>query len=177
MTQEKLPHSTRILFLDIDGVLNSELFFEKTKGKHIYPDTPDKHFNHQSSQVDRDALKLVSDMCKENNIKVVLSSTWRLGFNSTEEINTFFTALGAEMEFIGATPSSREGVRGVEIKMWIDKCIETDWDKPYRNYVILDDDSDMLLNQAQNFFHVDRWYGVTHNTVYKMTRFFNSFNP
>ena len=145
MTQEKLPPSTRILFLDIDGVLNSELYFRKTEGKHIYPDTPDTHFNYRSTMVDREALMLVSDMCKENNIKVVLSSTWRLGFDSLKEINDFFTALGAEMEFIGATGTTKEGVRGVEIKVWIDTHIDVQYDKPYRNFVILDDDSDMLL--------------------------------
>ena len=45
----------------------------------------------------------------------------------------------------------------------------------FYNYVIIDDDSDMLLNQQEHFFNTDYYSGLTHNTCYRIKRFFNKF--
>ena len=39
------------------------------------------------------------------------------------------------------------------------------------NYVILDDDSDMLYWQRNNYINVDQYVGLTPKQVYKATRF------
>jgi len=41
----------------------------------------------------------------------------------------------------------------------------------FYKYAIIDDDSDMLLNQEQNFFQTDNYSGLTPNTCYKIKRF------
>jgi hypothetical protein len=41
----------------------------------------------------------------------------------------------------------------------------------YGNYVIIDDDSDMLLHQAEHFFLTDNYSGLTPNTCYKIKRY------
>ena len=43
---------------------------------------------------------------------------------------------------------------------------------PY-NYVIIDDDSDMLLWQANHFFQTDSYSGLTPNICYRIKRYFN----
>jgi hypothetical protein len=42
----------------------------------------------------------------------------------------------------------------------------------FHKYAIIDDDSDMLLNQRFNFFQTDNYSGLTPNTCYKIKRFF-----
>lgn len=40
-------------------------------------------------------------------------------------------------------------------------------------YAILDDDSDMLPEQMPNFFLIDRYMGITSTTIYKLKKHFN----
>ena len=42
----------------------------------------------------------------------------------------------------------------------------------YNNYAIIDDDSDMLLWQKDNFFQTDSYSGLTPTTCYKIKNFF-----
>ena len=58
----------KIIFLDIDGVLNSDEYFEKTV-----------HLNIQGieSEIDIEKVKLLKKAIDETGAKVVLSSTWR----------------------------------------------------------------------------------------------------
>ena len=71
--------------------------------------------------------------------------------------------------------------RGVEIKQWIDTHIHSDngkdWD--YKeigvdfNYVILDDDSDMLLEQAEYFIKTDPYLGLSEEDVKQAIKILN----
>ena len=157
----------RIIFLDIDGVLNCELFYKNRKQEGTYAQ--------QSICTDR--VKWLNELCKDTGAKVVLSSTWRLG-RTIEEIREIFTEVGGTFEVIDKTPNLRhEGcVRGNEIYDWIAKnteligCLGAN----YKDYVIIDDDSDMLLWQAEHFFKTDNYSGLTPTTCYKIKRFFNS---
>lgn len=161
----KYSKNTNIMFLDIDGVLNSQLFFlEKEKEK-------EKHENKEqwaASMMCSERIQWLNELCKECNMKVVISSSWRIT-RTIEELVVIFKLAGATFEIISKTGVCESRTRGVEIKQWIDKYI----DEPsfYKNYVILDDDSDMLLNQANNFFHVDGYAGLTPNICYKIKNF------
>ena len=65
--------------------------------------------------------------------------------------------------------------RGVEIKQWIDTHIYSDNGKNWKrkrlgvdyNYVILDDDTDMLLEQKDHFIQCDGMIGLTNEQVDK----------
>lgn len=69
--------------------------------------------------------------------------------------------------------------RGVEIKQWIDTHIHSDngenWDRKEVgidfNYVILDDDSDMLLEQEEHFIKTDTYLGLSVDDVEKLFQF------
>ena len=78
---------------------------------------------------------------------------------------------GMQGEIIGITPSFRSTgftvPRGVEIKHFLEHDLDfsnINWDKDYQlaemeksgigNYIIIDDDSDMLYGQRNHFVHV-----------------------
>lgn len=168
-----------IIFLDIDGVLNCEQFYHEDhhqKMKREMTNNPKDEDIFNRAQICPIRLGYVNDLCKETNSKVVVSSTWRGGL-SIEELQRLFDICGGTFEVIGKTPHVDCRVRGVEIKKWLEKnineeeygCLYFDF---YR-YVIIDDDSDMLLNQGPHFFQTDQFTGITPNLCYKIKRFLN----
>ena len=162
----------KIIFLDIDGVLNSELYF---RGYCRYPSTTIKH---PQNHIDRGAVETLNTLIKNTDAKVVVSSTWRLSY-SKEELQGFLNEFGFAGEVIGVTPDYSRAlntVRGNEILGWIrdnDTLLCKSYDA-YAEYVILDDDTDMLFWQRNNFVHVDRYCGITPTIVRKATRILNN---
>jgi len=150
---------SKIIFLDIDGVLNcseglSKMYKSKgasLKSKSICPDN---------------ILNFQTLLDREPDAKIVISSTWRIGFkhgihNQNISGETWSSLLGEQIadRIIGMTHrSKRSKERGVEIDEWVkenDECC---------SFVIIDDDSDMLDSQLPNFIHTSwaRGFEKTH---------------
>jgi len=166
MNQYNTQESGKLIFLDVDGVLNCEIFYRENHKKH--GKFVDQHFS-------KERVGWLNELCKETGAKVVISSTWRLG-RTISEIKDIFEEAGATFEIVGVTPNLRgDGcLRGNEIYQWIQKNVPAPSD--FYSYVIIDDDSDMLLWQREHFFQTDGYSGLTPNICYKITRFFNKFN-
>lgn len=150
----------KIVFLDIDGVLNVY-----SQGRDKYGDLFHQHF--------MDNLKRIID---ETGAKIVISSSWRHdGFQVMQDM---WKHRGLAGEVIDITPDCQfvvddmgmrqyydEVSRGDEIQAWLDSHDNID------TYVIIDDDSDMLPSQLNNFVKtaynphhidcVDIGYGLT----------------
>ena len=126
----------KILFLDIDGVLDSRRSVLAFNG-YPRPGSDEKF--------DPVAVALIRRLCN-NGVKIVLSSSWRIG-----QRETYKSILG--LPIIGRTPCL-EGVRGREIAQWL-----SSHEKP-KKWAILDDDSDMLDEQMSHFVHVDASNGL-----------------
>lgn len=166
--------STKIIFCDFDGVLNSQLY-------HTTP-VKDRETNLGfAGDIDPAAVKLLNQLCSDTGAKVVVSSTWRLG-RTVEELQDLLNKRGFTGEVIGTTPDMRTGqhghciLRGNEILAWIKEnraIIGADY-HDYRHYVIFDDDSDMLYWQRNNYFQTDPYVGLTPNLCYRAKRFLNS---
>jgi len=81
---------------------------------------------------------------------------------------------GGTFEIFDITPYTGY-VRGTEISTWIKDNIipETHGCQYYdfKKYVIIDDDSDMLLSQQHHVFHTDGYGGLTPNICYRIKRF------
>lgn len=163
----------RLIFLDIDGVLNS--------GKHFKQRVDQQN---DVDDFDPEAVKNLNYIIEATHAKIVLSSTWRKTYDTVEKIQALFDKVGIKGECIGRTPViylAEESMckpifscqRGTEIDHWIKKNMDN-WN--YRQYVIIDDDSDMLLKQAPNFFLTDNDVGLTPSVAYKIVNFLNSFN-
>ena len=170
----------KIVFLDIDGVLNSEEWAKKRFNKLVSNDICD-------SDVDTNAINRLIKFLDDTNVKIVLSSSWRrLNVQRTIlEFSTFNHELLKKLiqYIIGVTPRFHKcRKRGNEIKYWID-MLSTDYNtlvkrgyllenvklsKNYR-YVIVDYDSDML--RGQNFVQTDFQTGLTDEDVNEMKAF------
>jgi hypothetical protein len=176
----------RIMFLDIDGVLNCDLFYQgkqfadtirqaKTKLKKAVKSneiTSDEYYNRQ---ICRERIRMLNELCSTLDIKVVVSSSWRLG-RSFETLQNIFTSMGATFEIIGVTPFFHGIERGAEISKWLKDNITLETygvhSHDFYDYVIIDDDNDMLLTQAPHFFHIDKYNGLTPTVVNNVRIFF-----
>lgn len=161
--EQKIGIDQNIIFLDVDGVLNCELFYEQIR--ETGATFIENHFCEER-------VSLLNQLCKDINVRVVISSTWRMG-RTIDELRDIFREAGADFNILGATPILRESytVRGNEIKKWIDDNV-ADIERLYHRYAIIDDDSDMLYWQRNNFFQTDGYSGLTPNICYKIKRFF-----
>lgn len=124
----------KILFLDIDGVLNSR---RSATALGRFPwDVSDQDMPF----FDLVAIGLIKKLLRETGAVVVLSSSWRN--------NDTWTEIGPRlgMEIISKTPQKIGlSTRGHEIKHWLDE------NKDVEAYAIVDDDTDMLPEQEPFF--------------------------
>lgn len=153
----------KILFLDIDGVLSSNEFFIKTGGK--------------SGFIDKEKVALLNKL-KPYNVEVVISSSW--GYNE-DTVNTLISC-GLELPIIGGTEHFHNNwvCRGNEIAKWLSVTFDNYSvfnGRPFiyegykgsdYEYVIIDDDVDMLMCQKDNFIKVDSDTGLTEDDVNKI---------
>ena len=127
----------KVLFLDVDGVLNN--YFTKVYiNKH--------HF------VEDSKLMILQNIIKETDCKIVLSSSWRQGWEDVDDgCNITIDAIDYialkdklfeyNMVLFDKTPTlpSFNATRGEEIKKWLDE-----WNgEPITNIAILDDNTNM----------------------------------
>lgn len=183
---------TNIIFLDVDGVLNCQLFYEESMWHKLLLDKIPLYrqvkkllrkllkkkditrMEYYSSQLCKNRIAMLNELCLETNSVIVISSSWRNN-KTVDELQLILNNSGATFKIIDKTPFTGYE-RGTEISKWlydnINKeehgCLYFDF---YR-YAIIDDDSDMLLNQANHFFQTDNYSGLTPNTCYRIKRFF-----
>ena len=131
----------KIIFLDIDGVVTSI-----RTGWYNF-DIYTVHF-----------LRWI---CKKADVKIVISSTWRMNHNNRKFWETIFSEYIHEdfrTPFANETGLKNQTVcRGHEIEYWLNKHPEVD------KYLILDDDTDMLSNQMKSFIQTDTYNGVLYH--------------
>lgn len=131
----------RILFLDVDGVLNSY----KTGGRY---------------SLKRNCLRRLQKIIDETQCKIVLSSTWRMDEYALKRLRRVLSY--RDIKIFDTTPVLGK-YRGLEIAVWLD----THKDE-ISKYAILDDDSSMEEWQLPNFFQTDPEYGMTDTITYRI---------
>ena len=163
----------KIIFLDIDGVLNSELFYkEKSQDKKCKGESKLQFYG---EMIDKRCIELLNSIIKDTDAQVVISSTWRKG-RDISWLQSIFEARGFKYKILDKTPvlyfhpdckTNISVPRGVEIYQWIKN------NPKVSRYVIIDDDSDMMYWQRENFFRVDGYCGLTPNLSYRISRYLN----
>lgn len=83
----------RIIFLDVDGVLDSIHFF-KSK---TYHNQKLHHADDQSNMINRRNLFWVGLLCRMTRAKVVLTSTWKYGWNEDGSVKELGECHSMEM--------------------------------------------------------------------------------
>lgn len=161
----------KVIFLDIDGVLNVI-----SQGHDEFGPKFHQHF--------MDNLRWIVE---ETDAKIVISSSWR--YAGIEAMKGMWNKRGLAGEIIDVTPDCAKLVergtfkyydaveRGHEIQQWIDEHPGID------SYVILDDDNDMLESQRENFVRtannrnhpdcIDIGYGLTRKCAEKAIQILN----
>ncbi len=149
----------KILFLDMDGVVNSAEDQSKGLFHTDFPVDPYKAFLVGKIQLDTDCI-------------VVLSSTWRHDPKSVEQINKQLVPI------YDITGHCCSGIRGVEIHNWLTKNVpgfsSDGYIKGEHKVAILDDDSDMLLWQKDHFFKTTWQKGLTEEIALAVIEHLNS---
>ena len=163
----------KIIFLDIDGVLNCENGYKGGYCKYaeLTVDNEDEKDHYQ--QFYPPAKKFLNKLIDETDAKIVISSTWRI--SGIQFMRRVWKNEGMSGEIIDVTPSFRNLSidehyrslpRGLEIDYWLKRknFSQIFWSKKLQqeyidkseieNFIIIDDDSDMLYNQRDHFIHV-----------------------
>lgn len=143
--------SRKIIFLDVDGVLNSyrnvvaDGGFPFPKGHAPQGRDPEQDPRHREENLDRLAIGMVRKLCEQFDAQVVLHSTWRMHTDPMEfgkRIN---------LPIIDGTDPVRP--KPASIRLWLR-------DNPdVKNYIVLDDD-DMQVGNRQIF--TDIFEGFTY---------------
>lgn len=127
----------RVLFFDVDGVLNSERWMLAQP----------KHTNFVRA-LDPEAVTLLAEIVCRTGARLVVSSTWRRMYSLTT-LREILVESGfpAPCPIIGTTPvlhrTPEREVRGHEIQAWLDAAAGDEAFELAEAFAILDDDSDM----------------------------------
>lgn len=177
----------KTIFLDFDGVLNSNDWYVRRKDHY---DMDAHETQYPFYEFDPEAINRLNAIIELTNAKVVVSSSWRHG-RSVEELQMILDTVGFVGEVIDKTVhfGGIDGYtipRGCEIEHWLKKkgFQRINWsiekqqmyiDKsPVKNYIILDDDSDMLYTQKEHFIHTSWKSGLTDELMHKSIEILNS---
>ncbi len=114
----------KIIFLDIDGVMNNV-------------GTRPKNARGLIDYLDARNVAALNEVVRATGAVVVVSSTWRLS-TPFAELQASFAGAGCVAELIDVTPDLDSGARGREVAAWLAAQSE-----PPARFVVLDDEFDM----------------------------------
>lgn len=127
----------KLIFLDIDGVMNHRKHFVRSR-------------LHEGQEFCPIAVRNLREIIKRTGAKIVVSSTWRkMGQTRMKNI---LRSYDMHQYFYGLTPVIDEVIRGIEIQKFLEEC-----GAEVEQFVILDDDSDMgdLSNHLVHTSYID----------------------
>ena len=124
----------KVIFLDIDGVLNNQTLL----------------YHYGLDYIDGDMVELLKHVVSATGAEIVLSSSWRLDGYSKKVVEKELEKM--KMELLDCTVRIEGKKRADEIKEWLGR-------HKVNKYAILDDDEDAGL--GNNFFQTDAEKGLT----------------
>lgn len=163
----------KIIFLDIDGVLNTKYWYTQ-----MVQNTPTDEYGYA---FDPKAVANLKSIVDETGADIVISSSWKcMGLSQMEEMWRDRSLPG---KIIGITPNSVSDemllnadidsielfhIRGEEIKQWLTK-----YGKQVSNYAIIDDMDNMLSEQQSHFVQTNPEVGITEEDAKKVIMILN----
>ena len=175
-----------VIFLDLDGVLNVEVFInafwkiceimelKRPESKKLRKEMMRDEYGNLFCPT---ASNMLAWIIEATGAKIVISSSWRHSSpNGLEFCQNMWKHRGLAGEIIDITPSFHENynlpfkeraARGKEIDAWLSK-------NPVDSYVIFDDDDDMLPYQESNFIQTDEKYGITMRDAERAIKILNN---
>ena len=138
-----------IIFLDIDGVMNSDNYYKSVITKKPF------------SRFDPTSVKIIKNLINEFDAKIVISSLWRFAMKKELAKELKSNALVKHLHNDWSTPVLQPSHRGKEIKLWLDMHPEI------TNFLIIDDDNDILEEHRSKFIKTDILDGLQAEHYYK----------
>ena len=157
----------KVIFLDVDGVLNSEVSREQERNNF------DNWMEHEVSEMHVNNLKKIVDA---TGAQIVLSSSWRFDHPKATGrdfiVDPLMKVLDRKLKAVGldiidVTPDLRGKIRGAEIQDWLGRHSEVE------RFVILDDDVDMNDEQKPFFVNTTFKNGLTDELANKAIEILN----
>lgn len=143
----------KVIFLDFDGVIT-------TYGS--------------GWRISDEKMLLVKGICDRTDAKIVISSSWRW----TDVPTTLKSIFGEDYDdshyllnsrtVVGITGRRKDDFRGKEIQDYLDSH------KDIENYVILDDDNDILKRQRPHFVKTSSYFGIFREDAERAIEILNS---
>ena len=135
----------KVIFLDVDGVLNSNTFEQWLYENHVK-----KYYGYEL--LDQKAILCLQDIVFTTDAEIVLSSSWRLSTHMTkmleDQLRPYALAISSFTQRL-----VYNGDRGEEITAWLK-------DNPdVTHYVILDDEFEMA-DHKEHFVKTTMAYGL-----------------
>lgn len=117
----------KLIFLDIDGVMNHRNYFRRSRLHDLQEFCPV-------------AVRNLREIIKRTGAKIVISSTWRK-FN---DIDYIMSCYDLDQYVVGKTPNLIDHIRGDEIDLFIKRYFKnTECIEKLESFIIIDDDDDM----------------------------------
>jgi len=161
-----------IIFLDIDGVLNTQNAINRqiSEKKGRYNEDIDGFMY----DFDEDAISNLKDLIEVSNGKLVITSTWRLNDILMEELINQFNKNNISADIIiGETPDLHnqdiDNLRANEIKEWLSICQDK-----INSFVIIDDIDEMGEYTETNLVVCDKFDGLTNSIKKKAIKVLSS---
>lgn len=168
----------KVIFLDFDGVLNSLQSFQFWESKREQGDWEKGLQAHQGSLKEYMAMEFCP-ICVHNvqklvqrtpGVKIVISSSWRVG-ETVESLKKILSMSKPISDAVIDVTESFSNTRGDEIQKWLDEHPEV------TEYVILDDDPDMLDSQKDHFVKTAFMHGFQYGDLLWALRILGERNP
>lgn len=154
----------KIIFLDIDGVLNYDLWYQSERYKEIFQ-------NGTELDIDPLCAERINKICKETNAKIVVSSDWR--YNWKECLNRLKNSGLDITNIIGKTSEfdkldfNYPSLRSKEIDEWLKNADNIE------HYMIIDDIDDFTDEQLLHASCTSSFEGLTENDTNEIINFLN----
>ncbi len=148
----------KIIFLDMDGVLNSDRYWNEQEDKNGLSYPEGDWIEWWVKSFDPKAVSILNAIIDGSGAKIVFSSN-RRNWASFGDLIDIFKQAGITGELIDITPDLRWQPRGDEIQEWLDN-------NKYESYIIIDDVKDFPLIEDR-WIEVDGKVGLTEEHVEK----------
>ncbi|MGZ5970954.1 MAG: HAD domain-containing protein [Polyangiales bacterium] len=151
----------RVLFLDIDGVLNTRSYVQSAGWAAPLGSDRDLQI------IDPAAVGLLNLVVEETGALVVISSSWRITYE-LPQLDSMLKQRGFDGRVLGATPQLPGRRRCMEIGEWLADNRRVD------AFAIVDDDEDAGVEHARNFVQTSFEEGLTRDHVETLVRILQS---
>lgn len=114
----------KTIFLDVDGVINSDQYFAKRAP------------NDKDNDIDMSKVKMLANIVSATGAVIVLSSSWKVFFNKKNSLNDYLNNClnKYDMTIIDRTPNINMSERGREIREWVNTHEDIE------SWIVLDDE-------------------------------------